>query len=196
MGNYVTGETIRSLREKKGYTQKALGEIIMVSDKAVSKWETGRGLPDVTLLEPLAGALGVSVAELLSGEHIVNRNRAGNMSRGVFYVCPICGNVLFSTGRGAFSCCGVSLPALEAEEGEGEHEIRVEQIEDEHYVSLSHPMDKAHHVSFLAHVTGNAVRIVKLYPEGDAAARFSLGRGGRLYAFCSHHGLFYTKLSH
>ncbi len=194
MGNYVTGETIRSLREKKGYTQKELGETLMVTDRAVSKWETGRGLPDITLLEPLAAALGVSVAELLSGENIVKRNRAGNMTRSVFHVCPVCGNVLFSTGQGAFSCCGVSLPALEAEEGEGEHEIRIEKVEDEHFVSLPHPMDKAHHISFLAHVAVDAVRIVKLYPEGDAAARFCLGRGGRLYAFCSHHGLFARKV--
>lgn len=194
MGNYVTGETIRGLREKKGYTQKVLAEMLSVSDKAVSKWETGRGLPDITLLEPLGVALEVSVAELLSGELVVNRNRAGNMLRGGFYVCPICGNVLFSTGRGSFSCCGVSLPTLEAEEGDGEHEIHADPVEDEHYVSLSHPMGKAHHISFLAHLTIDAVRIVKLYPEGDAAARFDLSRGGRVYAFCSHHGLFIRKL--
>lgn len=194
MGNYVTGDTIRALREKKAYTQKQLAELLMVSDKAVSKWETGRGLPDITLLEPLGAALGVSVAELLSGEAVVNRNRAGNMMRGSFYVCPLCGNVLYSTGQGAFSCCGVSLPALEAEEGEGEHAIHAAAVEDEHYVSLAHPMGKAHHISFLAMVTADSLRIVKLYPEGDAAARFTLGRGGRLYAFCSHHGLFYRKL--
>ena len=194
MGNYVKGETIRALREKKAYTQKQLAELLMVSDKAVSKWETGRGLPDITLLEPLSAALGVSVAELISGEAVVNRNRAGNMLRGIFYVCPICGNVLYSTGRGAFSCCGVSLPALEAEEGEGEHCIHTAAVEDEQYVHLDHPMGKAHHISFLALVTIDAVRIVKLYPEGDAGARFNPARGGRLYAFCSHHGLFVKKL--
>ncbi len=190
MGNYVTGETIRALREKKGYTQKTLAELLQVSDKAVSKWETGRGLPDITLLEPLGAALGVSVAELLSGHPIENRNRAGNMLRGSFYVCPICGNILFSSGRGSFSCCGVTLPPLEAEPAEGEHGIDVTPVENEDYVSVEHPMGKAHHLSFLAHVTQDAVRIVKLYPEGDAAARFRLGRGGKLYAFCAHHGLF------
>ena len=123
MGNYVTGETIRALREKKGYTQKQLAELLLVSDKTISKWETGRGLPDITLLEPLGAQLGVSVAELLSGRPVVNRNRAGNMLRGSFSVCPLCGNVLFASGHGAFSCCGVSLPALEAEQAEGEHQI-------------------------------------------------------------------------
>ena len=65
MNNYVTGSTIKSLREKKNYTQKQLADILCVSDKAISKWETGKGLPDIFLLEPIAKALGVSVAELI-----------------------------------------------------------------------------------------------------------------------------------
>ena len=68
MQNYVTGEVIRSLREKRRLTQRDLAQRLNVSDKTISKWETGRGLPDITLLEPLAGALGVSVTELLSGD--------------------------------------------------------------------------------------------------------------------------------
>ncbi|HSK69093.1 MAG TPA: helix-turn-helix domain-containing protein, partial [Candidatus Limnocylindria bacterium] len=191
---YVTGETIRALREKKGYTQRNLADLLQVSDKAVSKWETGRGLPDISLLEPLGAALGVSIAELLSGRPVVNRNRAGNMLRGAFSVCPICGNILFSSGPGSFSCCGVALPPLEAEVAEGEHAIEITPVEDEHYVRMDHPMGKAHHVSFLAHVTQEAVRIVKLYPEGDAAARFRLHNGGRVYAYCANHGLFVRKL--
>ena len=194
MENYVPGDTIRALREKKGYTQKQLADLILVSDKAVSKWENGRGLPDITLLEPLGTALGVSVAELLSGRQAVNLNRAGNMQKGSFSVCPICGNVLFSLGRGAFSCCGVTLPELEAEEGENEHAIHIDNVEDEHYVHLDHPMGKAHHISFLAHVSSDAVQVVKLYPEGDAAARFRLSKGGRVSAYCAHHGLFARKV--
>ena len=91
MSRYVTGSVIRALREKQNYTQKQLAEAISVSDKTISKWETDRGLPDVTLLEPLAKALKVSVAELLSGEYVVNRNRSGNPERARFYICPICG---------------------------------------------------------------------------------------------------------
>lgn len=56
MDHYVTGGVIRALREKKKLTQAALSDKIGVSDKAVSKWETGRGLPDITLLEPLGAA--------------------------------------------------------------------------------------------------------------------------------------------
>lgn len=89
MNSYVTGGAIKALREKKGYTQKELADKIRVSDKAVSKWETGRGLPDLSLLEPLGAALGVSVAELLSGEQIANLNRSADPRRGKFYLCPV-----------------------------------------------------------------------------------------------------------
>lgn len=194
MSNYVTGTVIRSLREKKGYTQKQLADRISVSDKAVSKWETGRGLPDLALLEPLGTALGVSVAELLSGECVTNRNRAGNPLRGRFYVCPVCGNVIHAMGEGSFHCCGVALPPLEAEVPDETHELTAEDVDGEYYVSLAHPMEKGHFISFLALVGPSRLEIVKLYPEQEAAARFSKRGGGILYACCNRHGLFCRKL--
>ena len=110
MDNYVTGTAIRTLREKQHLTQAQLAEQINVSDKTVSKWETGRGFPDISLLEPLAAALRVSVPELLSGEQVINVNRAANMRRSRLYVCPVCGNVLHAAGSAMISCCGVTLP--------------------------------------------------------------------------------------
>ena len=71
-------------------------------------------MPDLSLLEPLAKALGVSVAELLSGEYRTNANRAGNLLRSQWYVCPVCGNVVYALGQGSFHCCGVALPPAEA----------------------------------------------------------------------------------
>lgn len=194
MTNYVTGAAIRALREKRGDTQKELAEKLSVSDKAVSKWETGRGLPDITLLEPLAKTLGVSVTELLSGECVVNRNRSANLLRGSFYVCPVCGNVLWAAGQGSYSCCGVTLPPLEPEDPDAEHEIRVETVDCEHYVHLDHPMEREHHISFLAHVTTDRVEIVKLYPEMEAETRFRMSGPGRIYAYCNRHGLFEVKI--
>ena len=99
MNRYVTGSVIRKLRESRGMTQQALAERLYVSSKAVSKWETGQGFPDISLLEPLAGALGISVIELLNGEEIQNRNRSSNLKRGKLYVCPVCGNVVQSIRR-------------------------------------------------------------------------------------------------
>lgn len=194
MNNYVTGSAIRLLREKMGYTQKQLAERLMVSDKAVSKWESGRGLPDISLIEPLAKTLGVSVAELLSGECVQNTNRHGNMQRSRFYICPVCGNVVFAAGEGAFSCCGVQLPPLEAEEPDEAHAIRVERAEDESFVSMQHPMEKTHYISFFALVTPDRVQFVKLYPEQNAEARFPVSGRGTCYALCNRHGLFLKKI--
>lgn len=165
-----------------------------MSDKTVSRWESGRGLPDLALLEPLGAALGVSVAELLSGECVTNRNRAGNPLRGRFYVCPVCGNVIHAMGEGSFHCCGVALPPLEAEVPDETHELTAEDVGGEYYVSLAHPMEKGHFISFLALVGPSRLEIVKLYPEQEAAARFSKRGGGILYACCNRHGLFCRKL--
>lgn len=68
MDTNATGRFIAELRKQKGYTQKELGEKLMVTDKAISRWETGKGLPDTSLLKPLGDILGVSVSELLSGK--------------------------------------------------------------------------------------------------------------------------------
>ena len=106
MNNYVTGSTIKLLREQKGYTQRQLAERLMVSDKAVSKWESGRGLPDISLIEPLAKTLGVSLAELLSGECVQNTNRHGNMHRSKFYVCPVCGHTVLNEAPDHCPVCG------------------------------------------------------------------------------------------
>ena len=92
VNTYLAADTIRTLREARALTQRELACAVGVTDKAVSKWESGRGLPDISLIEGLATALGVSVAELLSGDVRQNANRAGNMARSCFYVCPISGN--------------------------------------------------------------------------------------------------------
>lgn len=193
MATYITGDTIRMLREKKRYTQRRLADEIGVTDKAVSKWETGKGLPDIALVEPLAQTLGVSVAELLSGECAVNANRAANMLRGRFYTCPVCGNVVHATGEGAFSCCGILLPALEAEERDDEHHLVIEQVEHDFYVTMDHPMTKQHYLSFMAYVTSDRVHLRKLYPEQEPEARFPIMGSGVVYAFCNRHGLFMEK---
>ena len=94
MDIYITGKTIKCLREKKDLTQTQLADMLGVSSKAVSKWETAKGLPDVSLIEPLANALGVSVIELMSGNTVINKNPSSNILRSKFYVCPLCGNII------------------------------------------------------------------------------------------------------
>ena len=165
-----------------------------MSDKTVSKWETGRGFPDVSLLEPLGKALHISVAELLCGQAVVNTNRASNMLKSRFYVCPVCGNVLFARGEAVISCCGIQLPALETEEQDPAHRLEAQMAEDEMYVSAAHPMSKDHYLSFIAYMTPDSCEIKVLYPEGNAEARFFFRRSGWLYYYCNRHGLFRQRL--
>jgi desulfoferrodoxin (superoxide reductase-like protein) len=165
-----------------------------VSAKAVSKWETGKGFPDISLLESLAAALGISVIDLLSGCTVRNRNRAANMLRSKLYVCPVCGNVIQTAGEAVVSCCGITLPLLEAEACDAEHQIKKETVEDEYYVTLDHPMSKDHFISIIAAVSGDGIQLKKLYPEGPCEARFRISAVSRIYAYCNHHGLFVFKI--
>lgn len=194
MDNYITGATIKRLREEKGITQTQLADKIGVSSKAVSKWETAKGLPDITLIEPLAKALGVSVMELMSGDTVNNKNISANILRSKFYVCPVCGNIIRTTGDTVISCCGIILPPLEAEDVDDAHEITLERVEDEYFVTVRHEMTKTHFISFVAHLTSDRVQFVKFYPEGNAETRLQLRGRGYLYIYCNRHGLMKKKI--
>ena len=194
MDNYITGATIRRLREAKGITQNQLADKIGVGSKAVSKWETAKGLPDITLIEPLAKALGVSVMELMSGNTVINKNISSNILRSKFYVCPVCGNIIRTTGDAVISCCGIALPPLEAEETDEAHGITVEKVEDEHFITVNHEMTKTHFISFIAYLTSDRVQFVKFYPEGNAQTRFQLRGRGYIYIYCNKHGLMKKKV--
>lgn len=193
MDQYITGAIIKKLREERKMTQLELAGRLGVSDKAVSKWETAKGYPDITLLEPLSAALGVSVIELLSGNDVTNTNRAANLLRAKFYVCPVCGNVLFSVGESVVSCHGITLPCLEAELPDETHSVRISPVEDEYLVQISHEMTKNHYISFIAGAADNGVQLRKLYPEEAPSARLKM-RGLRwIYYFCNRDGLFRVK---
>ena len=190
MNQYVTGTMIKRLREDKRMTQQLLAEKIGVSDKAISKWETGKGYPDISLIEPLAEALGVSIIELFSGEDVVNTNKSFNMQRMKLHVCPVCGNIIQSTGEAVVSCCGIVLPALEAEPEDDAHHLHFEKVEDEYYVTIRHEMSKTHYISFIIALKDDGSEIRKLYPEGNAEARFKISRTKCFWYYCNKHGLF------
>jgi len=190
MDQYVTGTTIKALREKSNMTQLRLADILGVSDKSVSKWETGKGYPDISLLQPLADAFSISVSELLSGNTINNTNISANMLRAKLYICPICGNVIQSIGEAAVSCHGIMLTPAETEEEDDKHQMSVEIVEDEYYVEINHDMTKDHYISFIAAVSGDRIQLVKLYPEGNAQARFKKSLVKRFYYYCNRDGLF------
>lgn len=198
MDTYVTARSVKRLREEKRMTQNELADQLGVSSKTVSKWETARGLPDISLIEPLAKALGVSVIELINGDYRINENAACNLKRSKFYVCPVCGNVIHAAGAAVISCCGITLPEAEAEngteDGDVTHHLEVMYTDSRHYVKLSHPMTKEHYISFIAYITDGHFEMKKLYPEGSAEADF-LGRGhGLIVAYCNQHGLYQVRV--
>ena len=190
MNQYVTGAIIRELREKNKMTQLQLAERLGVSDKTVSKWETAKGYPDITLLEPIAAAFRVSVTELISGNTIHNTNVSANMLRSKFYVCPVCGNVINSMGEAAIHCHGILLTPLETEPTDEHHMIFIERVEDEYYVRINHSMTKEHYISFVAAASSDNIQIVKLYPEGNAETRIKLRGVKRIYFYCNRDGMF------
>ena len=194
MDSYITGQTIKRLREEQNLTQTQLAEKIGVSSKAVSKWETSKGLPDISLIEPLSKALGVSVMELMAGETVINRNLSSNIMFSKFYVCPVCGNVIHSTGAAVISCCGITLPPLEAEEIDKDHLVTIEPVEDEKFITVHHDMTKSHFISFAAYVTSDRMQFVKFYPEGNAETRMQFRGRGYLYIYCNKHGLMKRKV--
>ena len=190
MNQYVTGAVIKELREKNGMTQLQLAEKLGVSDKTVSKWETAKGYPDITLLEPIAEAFRISVTELISGNTVRNANVSANMLRSKFYVCPVCGNVLHSMGEAAIHCHGIQLTPLEAETTDEHHMIFIERVEDEYYVRIDHRMTKEHYISFIAAASSDGMQLVKLYPEGNAEARVKIRGVRRIFFYCNRDGLF------
>ncbi len=190
MNPYVTGTMIRRLREAKGLTQEELAARLHVTSKAVSKWETAQGFPDISLLESLAKALDISIIELFSGESVTNRNRASNLLRSVLYVCPVCGNGILSFGQAVVSCCGITLPPLQPEEPDDAHAIQLACSDGEYYVTIDHPMEKDHFITCIAAVSDNALQLAKTFPEGSAEARFRPQRVRWIYAYCNRHGLF------
>ena len=190
MNQYVTGAVIKGLREKDSMTQLQLAERLGVSDKTVSKWETGKGYPDITLLEPIAEAFRISVTELISGNTVRNANVSANMLRSKFYVCPVCGNVIHSMGEAAIYCHGIQLTPLEAETTDEHHIIFIERVEDEYYVRIDHSMTKAHYISFIAAASSDGMQLLKLYPEGNAEARLKIRGVKKIVFYCNRDGLF------
>lgn len=189
------GRLIRTLRTEHGLTQQNIADALGISNKTVSKWECGLGCPDLELWKELAVILGVDISQLMEGEITCNRPDSGNINRVRFYVCPCCGNILFSTGPAAIHCCGRRLEQQKATE-EGRPELRAEPVEGDYYITIDHPMTKQHYLLFAAWVYSDRITLHRFYPEQEAAVRFPARRDAKLYLYCNKHGLMrYGKLT-
>ncbi len=188
------GRLISKLRKEKGLTQKNIADALGISNKTVSKWETGLGCPDLSLWPDLSVILGAEITQLMEGEITPNKPDSGNISNIRFYVCPSCGNILVSTGSASIFCCGRKLERLEISAEEAP-EIKREEIDMDYYITVNHEMTKEHYISFAAYVKSDRIYLNRLYPEQSPSFRIPLTRGGKLYVYCVNHGLFvYSKL--
>lgn len=190
MNQYVTGAVIKDLREKNHMTQAELAERLCVSDKTISKWETAKGYPDISLLEPIAKVFGISITELISGNAVSNVNVSANMLRSKFYVCPVCGNVIHSMGEAVIHCHGITLAPCQPEETDEHHMIFIERVEDEYFIRIDHDMTKQHYISFIAGLSSDKLQMIKLYPEGNAEARIKINGVKKIFFYCNRDGLF------
>ena len=189
-----TGKLIAGLRREKGFTQKDVADKLGVCAKTISKWETGHGFPDVSIILELSKIFGVDISKLLEGEMPTSKREAGNVKKTKFYVCEKCGNILTSIADAEISCCGRTLVPLSSVQADEAHKLNVEKIEDDYYITFSHPMTKEHYISFVSYVRFDRVLTVRLYPEQGAELRFPQMRGGKMYYYCNTHGLFELKI--
>lgn len=185
-----SGELIRKLRKENGMTQKEVADRLGVLPKTISKWETGHGFPDASLLNGLADILGTNADTILSGELSPNGEFVGNFKEIRFYVCPHCGSFLHETGEAVVSCCGKKLSPLNALPQEGMHCIEVNETDSGYSVTVRHEMSREHFIAFISYVSNDTVMTVKLCPEQDSSVVFPKLRGGKFYFYCTKHGLF------
>lgn len=194
MDNSKTGSLIKQLRTEKKLTQKQLAERLGVSDKAVSKWETGKGFPDISLFSALADVFGADVHNLLMGSINKNEKENGNMKKMKFYVCEDCGNIITATSEAAISCCGKKLSPLTPRAAGESEMLKIENIDGNLYITTDHPMTKEHYISFVAYCGDSSVMIFKQYPEWNLQATLPLFRMGKLVWYCNKCGLLYQNI--
>lgn len=194
MENEKIGTTIRQLRLERGMTQKQLAEALFLSDKAISKWERGAGVPDISVIGHVASILGVDLSVLLAGSLDPNMKVGGNMNASTYYVCPTCHNLSVCTGNAQVTCCGRPLTPLELKKANPNQELTVTLEGQEWYVTCEHPMTKENYIMFVALVNGSFMQLVKLYPEWGVNIRFIRQGYGRLLWYTPQDGLLYQWL--
>ena len=187
------GRHIRQLRTEKGLTQRALADALGITAKAVSKWETGGGLPDISLLGALSQTLGADLVHLLTGA-AADARAGGNMKKANYYVCPVCGNFTVGTGAADVSCCGRRLEPLTPQKAPEEKKLTVERVEDEWFVHSDHPMTRENYVSFIAFANGERLELVRQYPQWDLQTRLADRGRGMLLWYSTTEGLFYQYI--
>ena len=189
-----TGALIRRLRLEKGLTQHALARQLSLTAKTISKWENGRGCPDVSLLGALSAALEVDLAAMLAGDLSPNPVQGGNMKKTRYFVCPVCGSISLSSGNAQLTCCGRQLAPLEMQKAAPQARLQVENVEDEWFITSDHPMEKDNYIAFVAFQSGDRVELYRQYPEWNLQLRLRKRGHGMLIWYAADTGLMYQLL--
>lgn len=147
-------------------------------------------MPDVSLLKDISALYGVDMEKILEGNLEEKGVEVGNMKRMKFIRCAHCGNIFWSTGGSEISCCGRKLIPLVAQDMDAAHDAKIEEIDNEYYVTFDHEMTKAHYITFAALVSWDRATVVRLYPEQSGEVRLPRQRRGELYLCCNKDGLF------
>ena len=177
-----TGNLIRSLRIKKGLTQKELAHMICVTDKAVCKWEKGRGCPNITLISQLSKVLEVDIQSILQGYLDKNKKIGENMNHLKFYKCPTCGNLITSIKSVELSCCGNKLSPVSAQtRSDPEYQPVIQEFDGQYSIKFNHPMTKSDYISQVIVVRYDQIMTVNLYAESEAIITIPQVRGIRLF---------------
>ena len=177
-----TGSLIRSLRIKKGLTQKELAHMICVTDKAVCKWEKGRGCPNITLISQLSKVLEVDIQSILQGYLDKNKKIGENMNHLKFYKCPTCGNLVTSIKSVELSCCGNKLSPVSAQtRSEPEYQPVIQEFDGQYSIKFNHPMTKSNYISQVIVVRYDQIMTVNLYAESEAIITIPQVRGIRIF---------------
>lgn len=189
-----TGKLIYAMRKQKNLTQKELAELVNVSDKAVCKWENGRGCPDITLLPALSHSLDVSIESLLRGELESSHFYGGNMNKLKIYRCKNCNNIISSTKQINAECCGLKLPEiqkvdLETVENKNCFVPIISEVDDELFVKFNHPMTKENYIATVIIVYYNRLTEITMYPEQEASFTISQLAGSKIYVVTNNNQL-------
>lgn len=189
------GMLIRYLRIEKNMTQKQLADKMRLSDKTISKWERGIGLPDISYLSELSEILNVNIEEMLKGELTPSNFEGGNMKKSKYFVCPTCKNLTICTGDSQISCCGRKLEPLKLEKAPEDKKLIVGELQDNWHITSNNPMTKDNYISFVALVSSTEIDIIKQYPEWALTVEFNKNKRGMLIWYCANDGLLYQMLN-
>jgi len=188
------GALIRLMRKEKGLTQKELAEILSVSDKTVSKWERGKGIPDISIMLSLSNIFGIEIEKMLEGEIRNSDFIVGNMENAMYYVCPQCGNIITCINEISVSCCGRRVERLVPKEAVSYDSLRLIKADLGYELSNKHPMTRDDHISFISVIAEDRHHLIKTFPEWDERYHISCFEEGTIMWYSKRDGLLYRKI--